>query len=53
VGSIDVVRSDLLNFEWKVGKYFAGQNIKRNGVLPNPKFPKTSVDVFSIHNAFM
>ncbi len=35
---------------WKIGKYLTGQNIKGNGILPNPELFKTSVDVFSIHD---
>jgi hypothetical protein len=53
MSSIDAVGSNFLEFEWKSGEYFIGQNIKGNGILPDPEFFKTSIDVFSIHDGFI
>ena len=35
---------------WKIGKYLTGQNIKGNGILPNPELFKTAIYVFPIHD---
>ena len=42
MSSIDAVGSNFLELEWKFRKYFIGQNIKGNGILPDPEFFKTS-----------
>jgi len=39
--------------KWKFRKYFIGQNIKGNGILPDPEVFKTSINVFSIHDGFI
>jgi hypothetical protein len=38
-------RSEALALSWN--------NIKANGILPDPEFFKSSVDVFSIHGLFI
>jgi len=43
MSSIDAVGSNFLELKWKFGEYFIGQNIKRNGILPDPEFFKTSM----------
>ena len=53
MGGIDGVSGDLLEFKWKVGKYFTGQDVKGNRVLPHPEFLKPSIDVFSIHDVLI
>jgi len=52
MSSIDAVGSNFLELEWKFRKYFIGQNVQSNRVLPNPELFKSSVDVFSIHDWF-
>jgi hypothetical protein len=49
MGSIDTIRSHFFEFKWEIGKYFTGQDIKRYRILPNPKFFKAPIDVFTIH----
>jgi len=53
MSSIDAVGSNFLELEWKFRKYFIGQNVQSNRVLPNPELFKSSVDVFSIHDWFI
>jgi len=53
MNSIDAVGSHFLELEWKFGEYFIRQNIKGNGILPDPEFFKTSIDVFSTHDGFI
>jgi len=48
MSSIDAVGSNFLDLEWKFRKYLIGQNIKGNGILPDPEFFKTSIDVFRL-----
>jgi len=53
VRSIDAISSYFLEFEWKVGKYFTGQDVKGNRILPTPELLKPSIDVFSLHDFFI
>jgi len=52
VGSVDTISSYLFEFKWEVGKYFIGQDIKGDRILPNSKLFKPFVNVFSIHDLF-
>ena len=38
---------------WNIGKYFTGQDIEGNSILPDSEFFKSSVDVYSIHGLFI
>ena len=43
-GGLDI-GSHLLEFEWKVSKYFTGQDVEGNSILPNFKLFKSSIFV--------
>ena len=47
---IDTVGGYFFKLEWKFRKNFIGQNVKRNSIMPDSQFLKTSVYVFAIHN---
>jgi len=53
MGCVNAISSYFLEFEWKVGKYFTGQDVKGNRILPNPELLKPSIDVFSLHDLFI
>jgi len=48
MSSIDAVGSNFLELKWKFGEYFVGQNIKRNGILPDPEFLKPLLIFFRL-----
>ena len=47
--SIDCVRGDFLELEWKTYKYFTCQHVKGNRILPHSKLPESSIYIFPLH----
>jgi len=50
MGCINAISSHFFKLEWKAGKYFTGQDVKGNRVLPYSKPFKASIDIFTIHD---
>jgi hypothetical protein len=53
MGGIYALSCDFLEFEGKFGKYFTGQDVKRDCALPYSKLFKSSIYVFPIHDSFI
>ena len=49
--SVDAIGSYFFEFKRKIGEYITRQNIKWNGVLPDAKLFKASINIFAIHGA--
>jgi len=50
---IDAIRSNVFEFEGKIGKDLTSEDIQRDGILPNSQLLKPPIDVFALHESFI